>query len=323
MEELIKTENLKAYYKIGENLFVHAVDKVSFSIRKDEIIGIAGESGCGKSTLLKALIRDLKPPLSIIDGKVFYFLNNEKVDIYSLSENEFFKLKWKFFSFIPQSVMGSLNPTSKIKKIFEETIKAHNNISKEEAQNMIEKLFEDMGLSREILKFYPHQLSGGMRQRVIIALAIIAKPKIIFCDEPTTGLDLVTQKGILQSLQDLQKDLKNTLVFVSHDIGIHAQLTNRIAIMYGGRIVEFAPTEFIFEKPYHFYTKALINSLPLIGDASYKAGISGSPPSLINPIIGCRFVSRCPEGKEECTNRELNLIEIAPDHFISCIKYGG
>ncbi|MEM1574256.1 MAG: ABC transporter ATP-binding protein [Candidatus Methanomethylicaceae archaeon] len=323
MEELIRTVSLKAYYKIGRNSFVHAVDNVNLSIRKNEVIGIAGESGCGKSTLLKILVRDLKPPLTIIEGKVFYFLNNEKIDIYSLSESEFSNFKWKFFSFIPQSVMGSLNPTSKIKKIFEETIKAHNNISKEEAQNLIEETFENMGLSKELLKFYPHQLSGGMRQRVIIALAIIAKPKVIFCDEPTTGLDLVTQKGILQSLQDLQRELKNTLVLVSHDMGIHAQLTHRIAVMYGGKIVEFAPTESIFEKPYHFYTKALINSLPIIGDPSYKSGISGSPPSLIDPKIGCRFVSRCPEGRPECESKELPLIEIEPDHYISCLKYGG
>jgi len=324
MEILIEAKDLQACYNIGPDLYVHAVGGVSLSIKKNEIIGIAGESGCGKSTLIKVLCALVKPPLTLLGGKVWYYCDGGKIDILSCDEDELRALRWKLFSFVPQGAMDSLNPTLKIEKVLLETIHAHQKSgNKEKTQESIKDIFEKCGLSKAVLRLYPTQLSGGMRQRVVIALAIMLKPEIIFCDEPTSALDLVTQRGILQLLQEVQKDLQNTLVLVSHDMGIHALVADRMAIMYAGKIVELAPTEAIFAKPYHPYTKALINSLPTIGDESRKIGLGGAPPSLVNPPKGCRFSPRCPLSTHACGEKETPLVEIEPDHYVACHRFGG
>jgi len=320
---LIEAEKLKAYYNIDLNRFVRAVDDVSLSIKEEEIVGIAGESGCGKSTLLKVLIASVNPPLTMLEGKVLYNIDGEKIDILSLDKNRLRDLRWKVFSFIPQNAMNSLNPVSKIRKIFLETISAHQKIEdREQAEKLIEDIFEKTGLSKKFLGFYPVQLSGGMKQRVVVALATILKPKMIFCDEPTSGLDLISQKNILQLLQELQKELKNMLVLVSHDMGILAQATDRIIIMYAGKIVESAPTKKIFEEPYHPYTNALINLLPVIGDKSRKIVFHGTPPSLINPPKGCRFSRRCPFSKSACEKEGIPLVKVEPDRYVACLRFG-
>jgi len=322
MSMIVETDGLKAYYAIeidGVKQYVRAVDDVSLSIEKDKILGIAGESGCGKSTLIKALYGLIHPPLTIVHGKVFYFINENKVNIFSLREDEVRRNRWVVASYIPQGSMSVLNPTVKIRSQFLDVIKAHQkDVDKKEAEKLIEKHILELGLPVEVLNSYPHQLSGGMRQRAVIALATILKPKIIFADEPTTALDVIVQRGVIQMLLRVRREFESTLILVTHNMGIHAQVTDRMAIMYAGKIVELATTEEIFENPLHPYTRYLISSLPKIGDKSKKIGISGRPPSLLNPPSGCRFHTRCPIAKAICNENVPPLTEMEPDHYVSC-----
>ncbi|ACI19250.1 ABC transporter ATP-binding protein [Dictyoglomus thermophilum] len=321
---LVDVDNLKAYYVTrlyGINRIVKAVDNVSFEIYKNEILGIAGESGCGKSTLLKVLLRIIKPPLFVYDGSVNYFLQDkEYINIISLGEEEIKSLRWKLMSYIPQGSMNVLNPVRKIKNTFRDFIKEHFKEEFEEVNinKLIKEHLESLGLPSEVLDLYPHQLSGGMKQRVTIALSTLFKPKIIFADEPTTALDVIVQRGVLQLLKKIQREEKNTIVIVSHDMGIHAYVSQRIAIMYAGKIIEIADKREIYTNPLHPYTKYLINSLPRIGDKSYKASIPGTPPSLANPPMGCRFHERCPEAQNVCREQEPLLEDVGNNHKVAC-----
>lgn len=299
------------------NEVIKAVDKISFSANKSEILGIAGESGCGKSTLIKVLYGFVKPPLTISEGRVLYNLGDREVDI--LSNYPADQLRWKFASYIPQASMNVLNPTRRIKKHFLDIIETHNkSLQKNEVDEMILKHIERLGLPKEILSSYPHQLSGGMRQRVVIALATILNPKIIFADEPTTALDVVIQRGILQLLKRIQKIQVNLIFLVTHDMGAHAQITDRMAIMYAGTFVELATTEDIFENPIHPYTNFLIESLPEIGDKKERPSIGGKPPSLRMPPNGCRFHPRCPFATHVCKEKTPPFEEVALNHYVAC-----
>lgn len=328
---LIEVRNLRAYYvtKIyGINRTVKAVDNVSLDIYEDEILGIAGESGCGKSTLLKVLLNIIKPPLYVYDGTVKYFLNNEtkiNVNILGLKDSDIRSLRWKVMSYIPQGSMSVLNPVRKIKDTFKDFVREHlrENFSTNEFKSLIKEHLQSLGLPVEILNLYPHQLSGGMRQRVTIALSTLFKPKIIFADEPTTALDVVVQRGVLQLLKKIQKENRNTIVIVSHDMGIHAYISDRIAIMYAGKFIELGNKKDIFTNPLHPYTKYLINSLPKIGDKSLKVSIPGVPPSLSNLPLGCRFQDRCPEVQDICRMREPELEEIGKGHKVACFLVKG
>jgi len=308
---------------LGARQYVHAVDGVSLSIKEEEILGIAGESGCGKSTLMKALYGSVEPPLTVVDGKVYFNMNGNKIDIFSLDKQEMKNIQWSFHSYIPQGSMNSLNPTIRIKSQFMDIITAHQkNVEKKETEQLMDEHIQELGLPSEVLMSYPHMLSGGMRQRVIIALATILRPRVIFADEPTTALDVLVQRGVLQMLTKVVENFKSTLVLITHDMGVQAQITDRIAIMYAGKIVELAPTEVLFENPYHTYTRYLINSLPKIGDKSRKTSIGGRPPSLSNPPEGCRFHPRCPDKIDICEKASPPLIKVAPDHYVACHECG-
>lgn len=325
---LIKVDNLKAYYFTniyGIKRLIKAVDGVSLEIFNNEILGIAGESGCGKTTLLKVLLGIIKPPLSVFEGKVYYLLNHEEKDILSLNEKDFRKFRWKIVSYIPQGSMSVLNPIRKIKDTFKDFMKAHIQeiISENDFEILLRDHLESLGLPLEVLDSYPHQLSGGMRQRVTIALSTLFKPRIIFADEPTTALDVVVQRGVLQLLKRIQKEHKNTIVIVSHDMGIHAHTSDRIAIMYAGKIIEIGPKKNIFLNPLHPYTKYLINSLPKVGDKSYRTSIPGTPPSLANPPSGCRFHERCPEAMSICKESAPNLVDMGNGHKVACFLIEG
>ncbi|HPU42986.1 MAG TPA: ABC transporter ATP-binding protein, partial [Dictyoglomaceae bacterium] len=303
--DILRAEKLKAYYILGmgDKLYsVRAVDNVNLSIKENEIYGIAGESGCGKSTLIKTLYGMIDPPLNVIDGKVFYNINGEMKDIFSLN-GDLENIKWKYISYIPQGSMSVLNPVTKVINSFWDFIASHEKVeSRSEWEEGIKKYLNLLGLPDKVLDAYPHQLSGGMRQRVTIALATILSPRIIVADEPSTALDVVAQRAVIQLLKGIQQNLKNTIILVTHDMGVHASISDRIAIMYAGKIVEEAPTSEMFENPMHPYTKYLIGALPKIGDKSYRLSAPGAPPSLINPPTGCRFHPRCNMVMEECKN---------------------
>ncbi|HPU43950.1 MAG TPA: ABC transporter ATP-binding protein [Dictyoglomaceae bacterium] len=322
LESLVKVENLKAYYfsnVYGNERTIKAVDDVSFEIFNNEILGIAGESGCGKTTLLKVLLGITKSPLSIVGGNVIYKLDQEEKNILSFSNGELRNIRWKVVSYIPQGSMNVLNPIRKIKDTFKDFMETHRpDISKDDFDTLIKDYLRSLGLPLEVLNSYPHQLSGGMRQRVTIALSTLCRPKIILADEPTTALDVVVQRGVLQLLKKIQKEEENTLVVVSHDMGIHAHISDRVAIMYAGKIIEIGPKKEIFTNPLHPYTKYLISSLPKLGDKSFKSSIPGSPPPLSNPPKGCRFHERCPESTPMCEKEEPSLVDMGEGHKIAC-----
>jgi peptide/nickel transport system ATP-binding protein len=317
VESILRARDLSAHYLLRDGT-IKAVDRVSFSASASEILGIAGESGCGKSTLIKVLYGLVKPPLVVSEGSVLYNLGNGEIDLLS-NASALDQLRWKFASYIPQGSMSVLNPTRRIKKHFIDVIETHSvDLGKSEANEMVQKHIERLGLPQEVLSSYPHQLSGGMRQRVVIALATILKPKIIFADEPTTALDVVVQRGILQLLERVQKELENLIILVTHDMGAHAQITNRMAIMYAGSFVEIASTEDIFGNPIHPYTNFLIKSLPKIGDKIKRSSIGGKPPSLRLPPSGCRFHPRCPFATYECKEEIPLFEEVETNHYVAC-----
>lgn len=315
---MLKIDHLSASYKTIDGN-VHVVKDVNFQINDNEVFGIAGESGCGKSTLLKTLYDIIEFPLEIDAGKVV--LSGEKNNKpFSFESGEIRKSWWNHISYVPQAAQSVLNPIVRLKKQFLDSIPKEDRRNETEAQTLerVGRYLEELGLSRDVLEAFPFQLSGGMRQRAIIALATFMSPNVVLADEPTTALDVVVQRGILMMLTRLQKQFKNTLVIVSHDMGVHYQITDRMGIMYSGSFVELGKTEDIFNDPIHPYTRMLIGALPRVGDKSQKAGIPGRPPSLKNPPPGCRFAPRCPHATDKCRQDVPEFREIKPGRFAAC-----
>ena len=323
---ILRTENLKAFYvldMVGTQKIVKAVNEVNLEVYEDEVFGIAGESGCGKTTLLKALFGAIEPPLRLIDGSIFYHIDNLAVDITTLDPEERRKLRMQYISYVPQGSMSVLNPVTKLKDTYRDFIGSHaTGQSRQDAFELAQQHIIELGLPRNVLDAYPHQLSGGMRQRVTIALAALLKPSIIIADEPTTALDVVVQRGVIQLLMDIQRKLKNTIVLVTHDMGVHANIADRIGIMYAGRMIEEAPTGVIFGNPSHPYTQFLIDSLPHFGDKTMRSSCPGSPPSLVNLPAGCPFHPRCPFVKEICTQAMPAMVDLTSDHKVACWLVG-
>ncbi len=344
---ILKAEGLKSFYILdfhGTQKVVKAVNGVDLEIQENEVYGIAGESGCGKTTLLKALVVAIEPPLRLIEGKVYYRMTNpedidaaairppssldaeedrwetgDEIDVFALSAEAKRKLRWEYVSYVPQGSMSVLNPVIKVKETYRDFIGSHvSGQTKDEIFETARRQIAELGLPRKILDAYPHQLSGGMRQRVTIALAALLEPRIIICDEPTTALDVVVQRGVVQLLKDIQERLRNTIILVTHDMGVHANIADRIGIMYAGKIVEEATTEAIFGDPRHPYTQYLIDSLPRFGDKTTRKSVPGSPPSLIDLPSGCAFHPRCPYVLDICTKQTPSLIESDSGHKVAC-----
>lgn len=319
---ILKTESLKTFYVLevrGTSKIVKAVNDVNLNVRENEIYGIAGESGCGKSTLLKALAAVIEPPLRLIDGKIYYHVAGEKIDVASIDDEALRRLRWDYISYVPQGSMSVLNPVVRLKDTYQDFIISHvQGKSQEDAFKMAKMHIAELGLPPEIMNAYPHQLSGGMRQRVTIALAALLDPQIIIADEPTTALDVVVQRGVVQLLRDIQEKLQNTIILVTHDMGVHANAADRIGIMYAGKIVEEAPTDTIFSEPLHPYTQYLINSLPQFGDKSPRESVPGSPPSLIDLPPGCPFHPRCPFVMDICKEKMPEYHPVNYNHKVAC-----
>lgn len=309
---MIRLNNLVANYTTTRGT-VTAVDNISLEIPEGSIIGIAGESGCGKTTLLKVLYGDIGFPLSIESGSVDYGLTDGGRPITTENIQQYW---FDRIAFIPQGSMSSLNPVIRISKQFFDFIP-----SRSERKRMLVEVREfvkELGLPPEALDAYPHQLSGGMRQRVMVAMATYIRPDIILADEPTTALDVVVQKGILLLLMDIQEQMNSTMFFVSHDMGVHYQISHKMFIMYAAKAVEYGDSEDIFERPLHPYTRMLIEAIPAVGDAHLREGAAGRPPSLWDDLVGCRFAPRCPFATEVCTTDEPVLQEYRPGHFAAC-----
>jgi peptide/nickel transport system ATP-binding protein len=318
---IVEASNLKAYYitqAYGIERTVKAVDDVSIQIKEGEVFGIAGESGCGKSTLLKVLLGAHEPPLTVVDGMVKYLFGGTEIATLSLNENTLRDLRWKEVSYIPQGSMHVLNPVRRIRDTFHDFIAAHQWVSKGESIEMARTYLRELGLPEKVLTSYPHQLSGGMRQRVTIALATILLPKVIFADEPTTALDVVVQRGVIQLLKEIQQKEGSSIVLITHDLGVHANLADRIAILYAGKVVEEADTQTILKNPRHPYTQYLIQSLPNFGERVERVSIPGRPPALDNPPGGCRFHPRCPYAMAICKSEVPALEPVGPRHRAAC-----
>lgn len=288
---------------------VHAVDHVSFSLQENESIGIAGESGCGKSTLGLAIMKTLQENASV-SGEILF----ENKPILTIPDSEFTKnIRWKQISMVFQGAMNSLDPVFTIKKQFEEILKKHE--YQGDFKQVIESAISSVGLSHSILDKYPHEISGGMKQRVVIAMALILKPKMVIADEPTTALDVLVQAQIMIQLKNLKKSGLG-IMLISHDLGIISEIAEKIGIMYAGQIIEFGSLSDIYNNPKHPYTIALLNSIPRLDNTEKIIPLKGNPPSLTNPPSGCRFYDRCPKAMEKCKQEPPKVK--TPSGFVMC-----
>jgi peptide/nickel transport system ATP-binding protein len=299
-----------------------AVDGVDLTIHEGEILGLAGESGCGKTTIANAVMQILRPPGRISGGSIVF----RGEDLVGKSDEELRRFRWRSVSMVFQSAMNALNPVMRVGDQFVDAMRAHERIDRKRALGQAEELLELVGIDRNRIRAYPHQLSGGMRQRVIIAIALALEPELIVLDEPTTALDVVVQREIMQQVEALKRDFGFAVLFITHDVSLLLEFADRIAIMYAGEVVESAPAQKLATDAQHPYTQGLLQSFPpLSGPLERLTGIPGSPPDLRNPPSGCRFHPRCPHCTRDNASLYLRqtterpvLREIAPGHLVAC-----
>ncbi len=316
--DLLQIKDLEVEYDTRVGL-VKAVDRVSLAVRKGEALGLVGESGCGKSTLGFSILRLVQPPGQIVGGQILF----DGEDLLAKSEEEMTTFRGKRIAMIFQDPMTSLNPLIRIDDHIVETILTHEKqTAKKEALQRAATLFDNLGISPDRLHDYPHQLSGGMRQRVMISLALALNSDLIIADEPTTSLDVIVEAQILDLLKELRKTYHLTMILITHNLGIVAELADRVAVMYAAKLVELAGALPLYDEPLHPYTQGLLNSIPNIKlDEQKLETMPGSPPDLINPPSGCRFHPRCPYVMERCSQEEPPVKEIKPDHLVACWLY--
>ena len=312
---LLEVENVRTYFYTTRGI-VKAVDGVSFTLEKGEVLGIAGESGCGKSTLAYSIMKMVPAPGRIVDGRVII----EGIDVTKLSDEEVRKtIRWRKIAMVFQGAMNALNPVYTVGYQLAEPLIIHQGLTKKEAIEVAKKYLELVGLNPELVYRYPHELSGGMKQRTVIAMALILNPPLLIADEPTTALDVVVQAQILNLMKKLQKQLNLSIILITHDLSVIAELANKVMVMYAGKVMEYGPAEAVYLNPQHPYTKALLGSIPrLHGDIEKLTFIPGVPPDLRNPPPGCRFHPRCSYVMDVCKKEEPPLIEIEPNHYVAC-----
>src|ERR1700683_3044001 len=304
---------------------VRAVDQVNLSLAAGEVVGMAGESGSGKATLAYRVCRLLRVPALITSGSVRYQGRRvtQPAEILTMRQDELQRLRWREIAIVFQSAMNALNPVLNVRDQLLDAMRAHLKIPREEARDKAAALLDLVGIPRSRLRSYPHELSGGMRQRVMIAMALATEPEVVIMDEPTTALDVVVQRDILAQIVELKEQLGFSILFITHDLSLLLELADRIAVMYAGQLLDLATAGEIHHEPAHPYTKGLLNSFPsLRGPRRELSGIPGSPPDLRNPPPGCPFLPRCGYGTAACTEVDMRLLPVAtssdPEHVTAC-----
>lgn len=320
-KDVLRVKNLKAYYQMsyfGVEREVRAVDDITMNIHENEIYGIAGESSSGKTSFIKVLAAAIRPPLKVVSGDVEFDFDGKKIDPNKATKAEVDAIRWSKLSYIMQGSMSVLNPVRKVGKAFDDFAFKPMGLPRKEFNARVNAHLERLKLSPDILNAYPHELSGGMRQRVTIALATVCQPQFIIADEPTTALDVVVQKDVLNMIRTVQQQMRASVIFVTHDMSVHANITDRVGIIYAGRLVEEGPTRQLFAAPKHPYTAHLVASLPRIGDTKERPALDGRPPNLADPPPGCRFHPRCPLATDQCKVETPPLVELEPGHRVAC-----
>jgi len=316
-DNILKVENLKINFFTRKGI-VYAVDDISFTLKKGETLGLVGESGCGKTTTVLGLMKMVPTPGEITGGRI---LIGGK-DIIPLSENKMRqKVRWEKISMVFQGAMNCLTPVYTIEKQMMETIQEHKNIGRLQAKKCIINYLNLVGLPEDTIRRYPHELSGGMKQRIVIATALFLEPEIVICDEPTTALDVVVQAQIINLIKRLKKKLGLSVIFITHDLATEAEVADRLLVMYAGKLVEIGTNEQIYGNggPIHPYTEKLLKATPRLHEKVEELSfIPGTPPDLVDPPSGCRFHPRCSEAMERCKEDEPPLIEVEPEHRIAC-----
>ncbi|KOA20224.1 oligopeptide transport ATP-binding protein OppF [Clostridium homopropionicum DSM 5847] len=314
---LVKVQNLKKYFEVGKDVYLKAIDDVSFDIYKGETLGLVGESGCGKSTTGRTILNIYKATEGTVEfnGKDVHKMNSK-------DKKEFNKKAQMIF----QDPYASLNPRMLVGNIIGEGLDIHGILKGEERQNRIYELLELVGLNREHANRFPHEFSGGQRQRIGIARALALNPDFIVCDEPISALDVSVQAQVVNLLQDLQKQYGLTYLFIAHDLSMVRYISDRVAVMYLGVIAELAESDELYENPMHPYTKALLSAIPIPDPDMQKSKkrilLEGEVPSPINPLPGCKFVERCQHATERCREERPELKEVKPGHFVACHIFG-
>ncbi len=311
---LLEVENLTTYYKLKEG-YVRACENISMQLAKGEAIGLVGESASGKTTAALSLIKLLPDNAQVMAGKI----KIDGRDITEAGEDELRHIRWKEIAIIFQGAMNALNPVRRVGDQIVEALRIHEKLSEKEACRRVAGLFEQVEIDPDRACEYPHEFSGGMRQRVMIAMAIACNPKVVIGDEPTTALDVMVQAQVLQLLETLRRDREMGMILITHDLSVVGETCDRVAVMYAGQIVEDGPTEKVFSDPAHPYTRALIKAFPNIeGERHLASSIPGNPPNLLYPPSGCRFHERCTEAVERCSLLEPPVVDLAGGHRASC-----
>jgi peptide/nickel transport system ATP-binding protein len=314
-EYVLKVEDLTMHYttRSGE---VSAVNDVSFSLNRGQAMGLVGESGCGKTSIAFSLLKLLPENAIIKSGKIF--LNG--TDLVPLKESEMRKIRWRSISMVFQAAMNALNPVYKVGDQIIEAMETHGQVDTlSGAREHIATLFNLVGLDPKLMDQYPHEYSGGMRQRAVIAMALACNPDLIIADEPTTALDVIVQDALLREMIELQRKLNMSMIYISHDVAVIAEVTERVGVMYAGRMAEFGTSEEIFKHPLHPYTYGLMSAFPsIVGPKRELTTLPGEPPDLISPPSGCRFHPRCPFATEICSQEVPEFKDLGVDHFAAC-----
>jgi oligopeptide/dipeptide ABC transporter ATP-binding protein len=315
--EVLSVRDLRVYYHTPRGA-VRAVDGVTFDIKSGERLGLVGESGSGKTTIALALMQLIRPPGKIEGGEVLV----DGVDLLKLNDEEMRQRRLAVIAMVAQGAMNSLNPVVRVRAQIVDALRDHGvRLSKGELSSRIADLLQRVGLGPHVADMYPHELSGGMKQRVCIAIAISMQPKVIIADEPTSALDVVVQRQVMETLRNVQLDLGAAVILVGHDMGLMAQAVDRLGVMYAGTLAELCTVRAIFEEPLHPYSQLLIASLPSLDKKGVFQGIPGLPPSLLNKPKGCPFQPRCPKAFDKCVDVEPLLTEVKPGRWVSCHLY--